>query len=71
MQLGGVIANGVEKVADTVKNISQAVNFSFVSFGKKKNKKENRTPSKATVELIKQIHAGFDPIDLSVKRWKT
>ena len=30
---------------------------------------KKKAPSKATLELLRQINAGFDPIELSVKRW--
>ena len=50
----------------TVKKMSQKIRFSFISMGKKDR---GNSPSEATKELIKHIHAGFDPYEQSVKRW--
>lgn len=64
------MVSGLQAVGATFKALSRTARYSFISIvkGPQKNKRK-RSPSKATLEMIEQIHLGFDPICLSAKRW--
>ena len=60
----------IDKAASKIMRVSSKVKHAIVSMKSGTIKDRRRkNPSKETIELIKQIHAGFDPICLSAKRW--
>ena len=56
-----------------MQDVSQAAQYSFAKLTNSKQLAEHpyssRKPSKMTIELIRNIHRGFDTLELSCSRW--